>query len=315
MGAQLAICCAGRLESMTERGGERLAIDQFHGRAKAKAKAHDGHDSGDDHSGNRSSGHEKGAASKAASSTVKVVANPMAKFITSEGEFEVELLMDRMPITASNFIELTQAGFYTGIHFQQVLPRTSVFFGREDIAPAGEFKNLKTGEMARRSKGLIKDETNTQDSKELFSLSMVANSSHFVINLVPPKKLQQPLFGLVRSGTDVLLKISTAPAKKDIPVKPITITAISIAQAPGTANKKDGGSRDTRDRGRTDEKQVDRNADSRGHGAPTDARSRADGAHGDSRGNNKAKGGDGMLAEMMGGGGHGAQSEQRDRRR
>ena len=55
--------------------------------------------------------------------------NPIAVFDTSMGTFEAELLMDRMPITASNFVDLANTGFYDGLHFHRVIdgcvfPRT-----------------------------------------------------------------------------------------------------------------------------------------------------------------------------------------------
>ena len=47
--------------------------------------------------------------------------NPIAVFDTSMGTFEAELLMDRMPITASNFVDLANTGFYDGLHFHRVI--------------------------------------------------------------------------------------------------------------------------------------------------------------------------------------------------
>lgn len=48
--------------------------------------------------------------------------NPQAEFDCTMGKFKVELYMDRTPITASNFIDLCQSGFYEGIHFHRVIP-------------------------------------------------------------------------------------------------------------------------------------------------------------------------------------------------
>ena len=49
-------------------------------------------------------------------------ANPTAVFKTSAGSFTVELFVNEMPITASNFIDLAQSGFYNGLHFHRVIP-------------------------------------------------------------------------------------------------------------------------------------------------------------------------------------------------
>ena len=40
--------------------------------------------------------------------------NPIATFDTTEGQFQVELFLDKMPITAQNFINLANDGFYNG---------------------------------------------------------------------------------------------------------------------------------------------------------------------------------------------------------
>ena len=57
-----------------------------------------------------------GAAGKPASP------NPIATFETSMGSFSAELYLDRVPRTASNFIDLAKSGFYDGLHFHRVIP-------------------------------------------------------------------------------------------------------------------------------------------------------------------------------------------------
>ena len=85
--------------------------------------------------------------------------NPVATFDTTMGSFKAEIYMDRVPRTASNFIDLVQTGFYNGIHFHRVIPGFMNQFGcpyaRDPHHPGagtggpddGEFKNLKTGKM------------------------------------------------------------------------------------------------------------------------------------------------------------------------
>mmetsp|Transcript_27418 Transcript_27418/g.86912 ORF Transcript_27418/g.86912 Transcript_27418/m.86912 type:complete len:261 (+) Transcript_27418:95-877(+) len=45
---------------------------------------------------------------------------------TSMGDFTLELYVDEMPITASNFIDLAQTGFYNGMTFHRVIPNFMV---------------------------------------------------------------------------------------------------------------------------------------------------------------------------------------------
>ena len=48
-------------------------------------------------------------------------ANPIATFTTSVGTFTAEIYLDRVPRTASNFIDLARTGFYDGLHFHRVI--------------------------------------------------------------------------------------------------------------------------------------------------------------------------------------------------
>jgi len=88
------------------------------------------------------------------------MANPTATCSTTMGDFTVELYLDRVPRTASNFIDLAKTGFYNGIHFHRVIPDFMAQFGcpndKNPNSPAagtggpadGQFKNLKTGASA-----------------------------------------------------------------------------------------------------------------------------------------------------------------------
>ena len=49
------------------------------------------------------------------------MANPTATLETSLGNIEVELFVDKMPITAGNFVKLAKSGFYDGLHFHRVI--------------------------------------------------------------------------------------------------------------------------------------------------------------------------------------------------
>ena len=55
--------------------------------------------------------------------------NPIATFETSLGSFEAELFLDTMPITAQNFIDLANSGFYNGLHFHRIIPNFMCQFG------------------------------------------------------------------------------------------------------------------------------------------------------------------------------------------
>jgi hypothetical protein len=62
-------------------------------------------------------------------------ANPVATFTVSggvSGSFTAEIFLDRVPVTASNFVDLCQSKFYDGLHFHRVVRQPVSIFG-----PAG----------------------------------------------------------------------------------------------------------------------------------------------------------------------------------
>ena len=89
--------------------------------------------------------------------------NPTATFETTAGDIKCEIFLDQMPVTASNFIDLANTGFYNGLHFHRVIPDFMDQFGcpySKDAKssrsgtggpPDGTYKNLKTGATETRS--------------------------------------------------------------------------------------------------------------------------------------------------------------------
>merc|ERR1712032_1323404 len=182
--------------------------------------------------------------------------NPTATFDTTMGEITAEIYLDRVPITASNFIDLCQTGFYNGIHFHRVIPGFMNQFGcphAKDAKskragtggpPDGTFKNLKTGATETRSNGgNIKDENIDRTSNGPGTLSMAntgqpnSGGSQFFINVADncnldwfsPGQSKHPVFGKITSGMDVVTKISKVRTRDDNPVQPIRMNSIKIS--------------------------------------------------------------------------------------
>ena len=55
--------------------------------------------------------------------------NKTALVETTVGNFKLELFTEQMPITAYNFIDLANTGFYDGLHFHRVIPNFMNQFG------------------------------------------------------------------------------------------------------------------------------------------------------------------------------------------
>ena len=48
--------------------------------------------------------------------------NPIVRFTTTKGIFELELFPEKAPITVANFISLVKTGFYNNLYFHRVIP-------------------------------------------------------------------------------------------------------------------------------------------------------------------------------------------------
>jgi cyclophilin family peptidyl-prolyl cis-trans isomerase len=182
-------------------------------------------------------------------------ANPTYKCTTTEGEFTVELFLDQMPVTASNWMDLADSGYYNGIHFHRVIPNFMLQFGcpfaRDPKNPrcgtGGPDPNtsFKVGDqdVQRNGGGNIPDELEVQISNEPMTLSMAntgmpnSGGSQFFINTVHNDFLdwwrddlapsKHPVFGCVTDGFDVIMKISSTPTdRRDSPQDPIQMISI-----------------------------------------------------------------------------------------
>lgn len=169
------------------------------------------------------------------------MANPTATCETSLGNFDVELFVDKMPITAGNFVELAKSGFYDGLHFHRVISNFMIQFG----CPHSRDPNSPRAGTGERPGGPIQDEhpENAKLSNEPGTLSMAntgrpnSGGCQFFINTVnnarldwfTPGQSRHPVFGKVISGMDVVKKIETTPTGQgDRPRTPVQMIKITV---------------------------------------------------------------------------------------
>lgn len=169
------------------------------------------------------------------------MSNPTAKFETSMGNFEAEIYVDQMPITANNFIRLVNEGFYDGLHFHRVIKDFMNQFGcphsRDPQSP-----RAGTGDSPY---GAIPDEHPAEYklSNEPGTLSMAnagpqSGSCQFFINTVhndfldffTPGQSKHPVFGKVTQGMDVVHAINRVDTDaSDHPRTPVQMVRITMA--------------------------------------------------------------------------------------
>jgi len=186
------------------------------------------------------------------------MANPVATFETTAGTFKAELFMDTMPVTAANFIDLAENGFYDGLTFHRVIKDFMLQFGcphsRDPNSrragtggPAGGGSYQAAGKtITRDAGGNIPDELTQRFSNEPGTLSMAntgqpnSGGSQFFINTVHNSFLdwwdrstpsKHPVFGKIVDGMDVVKKIeSTRTDSADKPTTPVYVNKVTVAK-------------------------------------------------------------------------------------
>ncbi len=168
--------------------------------------------------------------------------NPTATFSTSQGDFEVEVFLEQMPITSKNFIDLANSGFYDGLHFHRIIPNFMCQFG----CPHSKDPNSSRAGTGGPPHGNIKDEhlANAKFSNEPGTLSMAntgrpdSGGSQFFINTVHNRFLdwwdtstpsKHPVFGRVSSGMDVIKTIESKGTRQGRPSTPVKVNSIRVA--------------------------------------------------------------------------------------
>ncbi len=197
----------------------------------------------------------------------KAKPNPIAVCKTTHGEFKVELYVDQMPVTASNFVDLAKSHFYDGLHFHRVIPRFMAQFGcpnSRDLSgnsgmpgtggpdPNTTFTLLDGSgttvtRKASRGKGAIPDEHTAKIHNDEGTLSMAnagpeSGGSQFFINVErnrrldwfgPPDSSKHPVFGKIIEGYEVIKAITEVPTGRDgrdRPNEPIQMISITVEE-------------------------------------------------------------------------------------
>jgi cyclophilin family peptidyl-prolyl cis-trans isomerase len=170
--------------------------------------------------------------------------NPVVLVETSMGNFKVELLEDKAPITVKNFLAYADEKFYDGTVFHRILGKPA---NTKDFMIQGG--GFEPGGKQKKTKDPIKNEANNGLSNTRGTLAMARTgivdsaTSQFFINLTDntfldhagadPRRFGYCVFGRVIEGMDVVDKIKSvdvepnemgelAKPKKDVIIKSIT---------------------------------------------------------------------------------------------
>ncbi len=180
-----------------------------------------------------------------AAAAISLVANsalaevaPRVKFVTTAGDFTVEVYPDKAPKTVENFLQYVNAKHYDGTIFHRVIPNFMVqgggfdinytqkitrppvpHEGREALAKGGPKNVAGTLAMARTN--------DPQSATAQFFINVKDNAF-----LDPTaQNFGYTVFGKVLSGMEVIEKIKLTPTgaagpfPSDVPKTPIVITS------------------------------------------------------------------------------------------
>ena len=157
----------------------------------------------------------------------------MIKLTTNFGDITLELNAEKAPITAANFLQYVESGYYNGLIFHRVIKDFMIQGGGMD-------SNMKE----KSSVAEITNEADNGLSNDRYTIAMARTSmphsasSQFFINVndndflnhtsPTPSGWGYCVFGKVIAGMDVVdqiaaVKTGSARGHQDVPVDPVVI--------------------------------------------------------------------------------------------
>lgn len=143
---------------------------------------------------------------------------------TTKGIIEIELFDETMPVTAGNFRELVENGFYNGVIFHRVIP--------DFMIQGGDPTGTGMGGPGYN----IKDEFSKENRNDRGTISMAnagpnTGGSQFFINIVDNNYLDKkhPVFGRVVKGMEIVDSISMVQTdRNDKPLEEVKIKEAKV---------------------------------------------------------------------------------------
>lgn len=162
------------------------------------------------------------------------VSNPTAIMETNMGTIEIELYLDKTPVTAQNFIDLSKKGFYDGVIFHRVIDGFMIQGGDPEGNGFGGSSRTIEGEFSANG-----HENNLTHVRGVISMARSSDynsaSSQFFIMQKTTHSLDgsYAAFGTVTSGIEVVDEICANTPVEDangtvLPENQPVITSITI---------------------------------------------------------------------------------------
>ncbi len=172
--------------------------------------------------------------------------NPQVKFVTSAGEFIVEVYPDKTPKTAENFLSYVRDGHYNGTLFHRVINNFMVQGGGYDT----KYNEKNTRPPIKHEGAEAKANGGLRNTVGTLSMARTNNphsaSAQFFINVKDNDFLDHQsttsqgwgyvAFGKVISGMDVINRIKALPTgpggpfPTDAPQTPVVIQSATLVK-------------------------------------------------------------------------------------
>jgi cyclophilin family peptidyl-prolyl cis-trans isomerase len=158
---------------------------------------------------------------------------------TNMGDFVVELIPDRAPLTVANFLRYVKEGYYSGTLIHRVVANFVIQGGGHaasdlKLKPVHEAVNNESGNGLQNKRGMVGLARGE---------SAHSGNAQFYVNLVDnpdldplPTRWGYAVFGRVVQGMDVVDRIgviptgSSGPFKSDTPLKPVIIEKVEVIE-------------------------------------------------------------------------------------
>jgi cyclophilin family peptidyl-prolyl cis-trans isomerase len=163
---------------------------------------------------------------------------------TNMGDFVVELMPDRAPLTVTNFLRYVREGYYSGTLIHRVVSNFVIQGGGHaasdlKLKPVHDPVNNESGNGLQNKRGMVGLARGE---------SAHSGNAQFYVNLVDnpdldplPTRWGYAVFGRVVQGMDVVDRIGVTPTgasgpfKSDTPLKPVIIEKVEIMDAAAQA--------------------------------------------------------------------------------
>ena len=159
---------------------------------------------------------------------------------TNMGEFVIETIPDRAPLTVANFLRYVKEGYYSGTLIHRVVANFVIQGGGHSatdlkLKPVHEAVNNESGNGLQNKRGMVGLARGE---------SAHSGNAQFYVNLVDnpdldplPTRWGYAVFGKVVQGMDVVDRIGVTPTgasgpfKSDTPLKPVIIEKVELVNA------------------------------------------------------------------------------------